>query len=230
MGNIELICFDMAGTTMTDDGLVLEAFRRTIDGLSVVGDDAAKAEEYVVETMGQSKIEVFAFLFHERATSANQLFERHFIEAAREFGVSEIPGARSTIETLRGLGLKVALTTGFSPDTREALISLLGWAELLELRVSPGDAGRGRPAPDMLLWCARASKITSMSSLMAVGDTASDMQSGIRAGAGYCVGVLSGHDDEARLRTHGADEVVPSIVDLFGLGPLRPNTATRASH
>jgi phosphoglycolate phosphatase len=69
-----------------------------------------------------------------------------------------------------------------------------------------------------------------MSSLMAVGDTASDMQSGIRAGAGYCVGVLSGHDDEARLRTHGADEVVPSIVDLFGLGPLRPNTATRASH
>ena len=27
---IELVCFDMAGTTMLDGGLVLEAFRRTI--------------------------------------------------------------------------------------------------------------------------------------------------------------------------------------------------------
>ena len=230
MDDIELICFDMAGTTMVDDGLVLEAFRRTIDGLGVVGDTAAKAEAYVVETMGQSKIEVFTSLFHERAKSANEMFERHFVEAAQEFGVSEIPGARSTIETLRGLGLKVALTTGFSPNTREVLVDILGWSDLLELRVSPADAGRGRPAPDMLLWCALKSRITAMSSLMAVGDTASDMRAGVRAGAGFCVGVLSGHDDEVRLRTHGANEVVNSVVDLLGLRRLRPSVGTSGSH
>ena len=56
---IELICLDMAGTTVNDQGLVLRAFRRTIDELGVTGADAASAEAYVIETMGQSKIEVF---------------------------------------------------------------------------------------------------------------------------------------------------------------------------
>jgi phosphoglycolate phosphatase len=220
MGDVELICFDMAGTTMIDDGLVLEAFRRTIDGLGVVGDAAARAEEYVVETMGQSKIEVFTALYHERAESANEMFEGHFVAAAQEFGVSEIPGARSTIETLRGLGLNVALTTGFSVATREALVDILGWTDLFGLRVSPADAGRGRPSPDMLLWCALKSTVSAMGSLMTVGDTASDMQAGVRAGVGYCVGVLSGTDNADRLRAHGADEIVDSVVDLLGCDSL----------
>lgn len=215
MNSVELICFDMAGTTMIDNGLVLEAFRRTIDGLGVVGNDAQKAEKYVRATMGQSKIDVFSALFFERASSANEMFERYFVEVTQECGVSEVPGARSTVETLREQGLKVALTTGFSSDTREVLIDILGWAELFEIRISPGGAGRGRPAPDMLLWCALQSKVNAMSSLMAVGDTASDMQAGRRAGAGYCVGVLTGTDEEARLRANGADEVVASVVDLL---------------
>ena len=55
---------------------------------------------------------------------------------------------------------------------------------------------------------------------MAVGDTASDMQAGLRAGAGYCVGVLSGTDDTTRLVANGADEVVDSVVDLLGFDSL----------
>jgi phosphonatase-like hydrolase len=220
MNDVELICFDMAGTTVIDNGLVLEAFRRTIDDLDVTGDNAAMAEAYVIETMGQSKIDVFTALFDERATVANEAFERNFVDAAQELGVSEIPGARSTVETLRDIGLKVALTTGFSPSTREALIEELGWGDLFELRVSPADAGRGRPAPDMLWWCALKCQITAMNTLMAVGDTSSDMQAGLRAGAGYCVGVLSGNDDAPRLLEAGAAEVIDSVVDLLGFDLL----------
>jgi phosphonatase-like hydrolase len=220
MNDVELICFDMAGTTVLDNGLVLEAFRRTIEDLEVSPEEAESAEAYVIETMGQSKIEVFTALFGTRATFANEAFERNFVESAQELGVSEIPGARSTVETLRDVGLQVALTTGFSPSTREALIDVLGWADLFELRVSPADAGRGRPAPDMLWWCALKSQITAASSLMVVGDTASDMVAGIRAGAGYCVGVLSGNDDQARLVANGADDVIDSVVDLLSFDLL----------
>jgi phosphonatase-like hydrolase len=220
MNDVELICFDMAGTTVIDNGLVLEAFRRTIDDLGVTGAEATVAEAYVIETMGQSKIEVFTALFDERATVANEAFERNFVDAAQVLGVAEVPGARSTVETLRSSGVKVALTTGFSPATREALIEELGWSRLFELRVSPADAGRGRPAPDMLLWCALKSQITAMNALMVVGDTSSDMQAGLRAGAGYCVGVLSGNDDAVRLVQAGADEVIDSVVDLLGFDLL----------
>ena len=220
MNDVELICFDMAGTTVLDNGLVLGAFRRTIEDLEVNADGAESAEAYIVETMGQSKIEVFTALFGERASIANEAFERNFVESAQEFGVSEIPGTRSTVETLRDVGLQVALTTGFSPTTREALVDVLGWGDLFELRVSPADAGRGRPAPDMLWWCALKSQITAASSLMVVGDTASDMVAGLRAGAGYCVGVLSGNDDQARLIANGADDVIDSVVDLLSFDLL----------
>jgi phosphonatase-like hydrolase len=220
MNDVELICFDMAGTTVLDNGLVLDAFRRTIEGLEVRGPEADAAEAYVIETMGQSKIEVFTALFGDRATLANEAFEHNFVESAEELGVAEIPGARSTVETLRDAGLQVALTTGFSPSTREALIDVLGWGDLFELRVSPADAGRGRPAPDMLWWCALKSHITAASSMMVVGDTASDMVAGLRAGAGYCVGVLSGNDDQERLIANGADDVIDSVVDLLSFDLL----------
>jgi len=217
---IELICFDMAGTTMNDHGLVLEAFRRTIEDLDVVGDEATKAEAYVIETMGQSKIEVFSVLFNDRAEAANQAFERHFVKAAHEVGVSEVPGAREAIQTMKSRGIAVALTTGFSPSTREALIELLGWSDLVSLRVSPADAGRGRPAPDMVLLCALTTRVSAMQTVMVVGDTASDMQAGQRAGVGQCVGVLSGTDDHARLMASGADLVVNSVADLPKLDTL----------
>jgi phosphoglycolate phosphatase len=213
--SIELICFDMAGTTVNDQGLVLDAFRRTIDELGVTAEDARTAEAYVIETMGQSKIEVFTELFDIRADVANDAFERHFVTAARDVGVSEIPGARATVEELKSRGIAVALTTGFSPATREVLIDILGWSDLFGLRVSPTDAGRGRPTPDMILLCALRSRVSAVQAIMAVGDTASDMQAGRRAGVGQCVGVLSGTDDEARLLESGADRVVDSVVELL---------------
>jgi phosphoglycolate phosphatase len=217
---IELVCFDMAGTTVNDGGLVLEAFRRTIDELGVEGDEAVKAEGYVIETMGQSKIEVFSVLFDERAHDANDAFERHFVMAANEAGVSEVPGARETVEALKSRGFAVALTTGFSPSTREALIEILGWSDLFGLRVSPADAGRGRPAPDMILLCALKSRVSAVQTIMVVGDTASDMQAGRRAGVGQCVGVLTGTDDQPRLLSSGADVVLDSVADLPRLDAL----------
>lgn len=221
MSSIGLICFDMAGTTMTDSGLVLEAFRRTLDELGLRGERAVEAEAYVIDTMGRSKIEVFTELFPIDASRANVAFERHFIEVAEELGVREIPGVRVTVEELKTHGIRVALTTGFSPLTREALVDQLGWSDLFEIRVSPADAGRGRPAPDMLWWCALRSGAATISSVMAVGDTASDMMAGRRAGVGLCVGVLSGADGEQRLLEYGADAVVDSVAALLELPSLR---------
>ena len=60
-------------------------------------------------------------------------------------------------------------------------------------------------------------KATSVGSVIAVGDTASDMLAGTRAGAGLCVGVRTGTDDAERLLANGADVVLDSVVDLLEL-------------
>ena len=216
-GLIEVICVDMAGTTMSDDGVVVGAFRRTIATLGLDRASAARAESYVKATMGQSKIEVFRALFGPSAERANGVFESAIADVARELGVSALPGVEETVTRWRAGGRRVALTTGFSPQTREALVDLLGWGDLFDLRVSPADAGRGRPSPDMVWWSAARLEAPSCGAIMVVGDTAADIESGKRAGAGRCVGVRTGSDDEAALLGAGADAVVDSLADLADL-------------
>ena len=212
---IEVICVDMAGTTMSDDGVVTGAFRRTIATMGLDRPSAARAESYVRATMGQSKIDVFRALFGPQAERANALFEGAIADVAREVGVGALPGAEETVRAWRASGRRVALTTGFSPETREALVALLGWDDLFDLRVSPADAGRGRPSPDMVWWSAARLEASSCEAVMVVGDTAADMESGRRAGAGRCVGVRTGTDDEATLLAAGADAVVDSLVEAL---------------
>ena len=62
---IQLAVLDMAGTTVTDDGLVLRAFEAaaTAVGVPGSGEERESARTYVRDTMGQSKIEVFRDLF-----------------------------------------------------------------------------------------------------------------------------------------------------------------------
>ncbi len=221
---IELCCFDMAGTTVEDGGLVFRAFQGTIEDLEVAEDDHGWMTTYVLETMGQSKIDVFTHLFGERAALANARFEHHFVVSATEHGVEEIPGATACFEALAEAGIALALTTGFSPATREVLLEMLDWGDRFVATVSPADVGRGRPAPDMVLSCAMAAKVTSVMNVAVVGDTWSDMAAGHRAGASRCLGVLSGTDLAERLVDGGATTILASVATAPPLlvGPANP--------
>jgi phosphonatase-like hydrolase len=213
----DLVVLDMAGTTVRDDGLVERAFdRAAVEAGLDRYTPLAEAAQYVRDTMGQSKITVFRHLTdgdEDAAQEANRCFERAYTEFADTDGVQEIPGAGAAITTLRRAGLQVVLTTGFSPATRDALLSHLGWT--LDGALSPADVGgRGRPAPDMILAAVMATGAASMARVVVVGDTASDMTSGGNAAAGLVVGVLTGAHDEARLRAAGAHTVIDSVTAL----------------
>ena len=58
----------MAGTTVADDGLVVSSFEAaaTAAGLPADGPEREHARQYVLDTMGQSKIVVFRALFGDR--------------------------------------------------------------------------------------------------------------------------------------------------------------------
>ena len=85
---------------------------------------------------------------------------------------------------LREAGVKVCLLTGFSPATRDAVIGALDWRPLIDLALSPADAGRGRPWPDLPLTALLPLGGGAVSELAVIGDTPSDVESGLRAGAG----------------------------------------------
>ena len=153
--------------------------------------------------MGQSKIEVFRHIFgdEDAARAANAAFEKHYAAAVAAGEISPMPGAAELFASCRAAGIKVCLSTGFAPVTRDAIVDALGWHGLADLFLSPADAGRGRPWPDMPLTALLRLGGDSVASLAVVGDTPSDVESGLRAGAGLVVGVLSG--DSAARRPRG---------------------------
>ena len=216
----ELVVLDLAGTTVVDDGLVESAFARAWDRVrdTEVGREAAI--DHVRATMGQSKIEVFrAIADEETAQALNGAFEDALLELIDEGRCAPIPGAEETIRALRSRGLAIAFTTGFSRSTADAIIESLGWNELADVVLTPADAGRGRPAPDLALVALLRTQTSSVAGMVTVGDTESDSASGRAAGAGLVVGVLTGGRTENGLLEAGADVVLASIADLPAILP-----------
>ncbi|NDA25076.1 MAG: HAD family hydrolase [Betaproteobacteria bacterium] len=196
--NVEMVAFDVAGTVLNDDGLVIAAFKNAFE---------ATQPDLWPELLGDA----------EKAHTANVAFEESYVSEIAEVGAVAIAGAEDLFKYLRAKGVAIALTTGFSRSTLDTLLIELGWKDLIDISVTPGEAGRGRPHPDMLQKAATTLGITNPASVIVVGDTAADMQAAVSFGAGQAIGVLSGAHDEHRLHDAGATSVINSVADLKSL-------------
>jgi phosphonatase-like hydrolase len=217
MTRITVACLDMAGTTVADDGTVMEAFTAAIAEQDLPVAAFSQAMKDVRSSMGQSKIEVFRRILGDDAAAvkANASFEDHYGAAVGRGSVAAIPGAEETFAALREAGIKICLNTGFAPVTRDAIISWLGWGPLIDLALSPADAGRGRPWPDMPLTALLRLGGGAVSELAVAGDTGSDVESGLRAGAAVVAGVLTGAGTRADLERAGAPLILDTIAGLL---------------
>jgi len=217
MTRITVACLDMAGTTVRDDGTVMEAFTTAITEQNLSADAYDRAMTAVRSSMGQSKIEVFRRILGDEAAArkANDAFEDHYAAAVRNGAIAPVPGAEDTLMRLRDAGIRVCLATGFSPSTRDAIIDEFAWGGLVDLALSPADAGRGRPWPDLPLTALLKLRGGAVSELAVAGDTTSDIESGLRAGAAVVAGVLTGADSRADLERAGAPLILDSIADIL---------------
>ena len=219
--DIQLAVLDMAGTTVADDGLVIGSFEAaaTAAGLPADGPERDHARQYVLDTMGQSKIVVFRALFgtEELAQRANAAFESAY-EAAIDAGqAAPVDGAAEAIARLRDAGVKVALTTGFSGPTQTKLLAALGWQSIADLVLAPGDGVRGRPYPDLILAALMRLGADGVGNVAALGDTSNDVDSALRAGCAIAAGTLTGAHDEKQLLDAGATHVVKSVTEFADL-------------
>jgi phosphonatase-like hydrolase len=222
IGRFALACLDMAGTTVRDDGAVEAAFTTALAAVGIAEGTPRfeEAEVVVRRTMGWSKADVFATLLEPAAAGeATAAFAAAYEAIVAAGGMSEIPGALQVLRELRAAGVKVCLTTGFAPTTRDALLDALGWRAEIDLVLSPADVGRGRPAPDLVLGAMGRLGVEDPRTVAVAGDTVSDLEAWHAAGAGAVIGVLSGAHDEATLATASPTAViadVTSLIDVLG--------------
>jgi phosphoglycolate phosphatase len=218
---IHMAALDMAGTTVADEGAVEEAFQSALDAVGLVaGNLMDDPGAYIRRTMGQSKITVFTELLggdRHRAEQANTAFEAAFDQAVDRGEVAALPASEEVFASLRDGGVRVCLTTGFSPATRDRILDALGWRGLIDLALSPADAGRGRPWPDMILAAVLRLRIDDVAEVAVVGDTTSDLLAGSRSGASIVAGVLTGAHSRAELAEAPHTHLLDSIADLPAL-------------
>ncbi len=220
IGPFALAVLDMAGTTVRDDGAVDEAFTVALTAAGVAPDSEqfAEARQYVLDTMGQSKADVFAHLLDPGpAAQATDDFARAYEGIVAAGRIEPIDGVVETFDALRAQGVQVCLTTGFAPTTRDALIASLGWAEHIDLALSPADCGRGRPEPDMIFGAMERLHVPDADAVVVVGDTTSDLEAGTKSGARAVVGVLTGAHNAATLATVPHTALINDITALIDL-------------
>jgi phosphonatase-like hydrolase len=215
----KLAVFDIAGTIVSDDGVVISSFMAAFSEVvpEVWAENDSDFLDYAHKTMGQSKIEVFRSLLGDDslAHAAAEAFQAHYLRKLPE--VHLFDGVLDMFDSLRSSGTLVALNTGFNRETLNIMLSALGLEDYVDATATHAEAGEGRPSPAMIAHVAHRLAVESPAEVAVLGDTRSDMEAAARYGAGLSIGVLTGEHDEAALRDSGAHHVFPIVTDALSL-------------
>ncbi|WP_208321941.1 HAD family hydrolase [Paramicrobacterium chengjingii] len=213
---VELAVLDLTGTTVRDAGLAEAAFTRAAEHVGLVQseDSLTSMLTYLRDATGRSTIDVFRSLTADEATaqSATAAFDAEYLENIGS--LEAVDGAEHTLHLLRDAEVSIAFITGLPRDTVNAIVAHLGWQESIDVALCAADAGRGIPFPDLPLTALMRTGAQSVDSMVVVGDTVNHVRSGLAAGAGLVVGVLTGAHSAEQLHQAGADDVLGSIAML----------------
>jgi phosphonatase-like hydrolase len=215
MEALELVVFDMAGTTVEDSGQVPAAFAAA---LAEQGVTVSAAEMTAVR--GASKRQAVLELTPpgpDRADRAAATYAAFARQLARRFaaGVRPVPGAIETFAWLRERGIKIALNTGFDRDITDLLLAALGWDnKVVDAVVCGDDVPQGRPAPYLIFRCLERAGVASVHRVATLGDTVLDLQSGFNAGVRWNIGVLSGAHSREQLQAQPHTHLIANVAGL----------------
>ncbi|MCR4031417.1 MULTISPECIES: HAD hydrolase-like protein [Flavobacterium] len=215
---MELIVFDMAGTTVQDEnkvGLTLQT------ALKEFGYEFSIEEINVV--MGYEKPVAISILLNNQNGDVSLINKIHqsFVEKMIAYykqsnEVKSTPNAYETIQYLRSNGIKVAFDTGFSRPIADAIFEKLNWKQGIDFdfSITSDEVEHGRPYPDMIFKAMEHFNISDASKVGKVGDTMSDLQQGENAKCGLVVGVTTGAYSREELQNHYHNYIIDNLLEL----------------
>jgi len=232
MQPIELVVFDMAGTTVTDHHEVERCFALAAaeTGLFVTDERILAmqglAKRYVFETLWKEQLgDVHPDVNHQVDVSYaafRGILEKHYATN----GATPTEGCLDTFAYLHERGIAIALTTGFYRTVTDIILEKLGWLDgldqdrvgsrdsLIQLSIASDEVERGRPYPYMIERAMATLGVTNPKAVINIGDTPSDLLSGRAAGVGLNLGITNGTHTQEQLETYPHDLLLASLVDL----------------
>lgn len=146
----DLIVFDLAGTTVRDEGQVPAAFTEALESQGI-----ALTPDQLLDVRGSSKKSAIQSLVPERPRSRPSrrrglhVLPEQSVPPAWRWGSLIGARRRGPFSWLRARGVRIALNTGFDRVITELLLRALGWMSgVADAVVCAEDVRHGRPAPD----------------------------------------------------------------------------------
>jgi phosphoglycolate phosphatase-like HAD superfamily hydrolase len=220
----DLVCFDLDGTLVDSTRDIRAAL---VHALATVPPSDAALDEHALGCagLGLPLEEFYALARPAPHPFAGADGRRRFVEAYRSHyhthllaNTRAFPGVAETlamVEPLRAAGMRTAVATTKKTLTAERVLGGLGLAQHFDLILGTEEPMPHKPAPDLLLACARRLARDPRRGLM-VGDTERDVLAGRAAGMRTC-GVTYGVLGADGLTPHAPDFLVDRFADLWPL-------------
>lgn len=225
MSGLKLAIFDMDGTLIDSQHVIVAAMHRTYAAFGAPAPD----DEAIRRIIGLSLPQVFEVLSPDVDPADNArlvaLYKDSFLTMRAE-GVEDthaplFPGARDALDDLASAGFLLSVATGKARRGLDHAVDAHGLHGIFSFTQTADDA-RSKPHPEMVERCMRLHGVDAAQTVM-VGDTGFDMSMARAAGA-RAIGVGWGYHPRAMLTDGGAEHVIDQFNELKGaaqslLGP-----------
>lgn len=222
INEIEMVVFDMAGTTINEQNIVYKTLHKSINNFGI----EVSLESVLSLGAGKEKHQAIRdILEYNNITDENKsdvIFEYFKETLDNEYlsaSVLPIEGVENVFENLKKDGVKVVLNTGYSSHVANTLLEKLNWKEgnQYDALITADDVVLGRPFPDMIYKAMQLFAITDASKVLKAGDSAIDIEEGKNAKCGITIGVLSGAQTRQQLEAAQPDYILNSLASLYSV-------------
>jgi phosphonatase-like hydrolase len=225
MKKVEIVVFDLAGTTVYDNKDVHKVLQYALkkEGVDITIEEANSVmgipkPDAIKQLLEEKK---YQLITGELIDSIHQSFVAKMVDFYKtDLQVSEKEGVSTTFKKLKEAGIKVAIDTGFDRIITNVVLERMGWVKknLIDVSVTSDEVERGRPFPDLIYKVMELTGVTDAKLIAKVGDTASDLHEGTSAGCGFVIGITSGAFTREQLEwephTHLIDHI-PEILNVL---------------
>ena len=224
MQKIELVIFDMAGTTVNENNVVYKTLQKTINengyklSLDFVLEHGAGKEKHqaIIDILKELGKEETTLEIMDNAKNMFEQFKKSLKDAYQNLQVESFEGVEELITILKKANIKVALNTGYDINTAQLLLDKMNWKQgnQYDALITADDVENGRPHPDMILKAMEILQVKDSKNVLKVGDSVIDIEEGKNAFCGMTVAVTTGAHTKKQLETSNPTYVLDSLSEL----------------
>jgi pyrophosphatase PpaX len=208
-GNIRTMLFDLDGTILDTNELIIRSFVEALKGVAVEG----FGREHIIPTMGEPLIDQL-----RRFSGLEEV--SHLVDAYREINlrlhddlVKPFEYVVEVLRNLHGKGIQIGVVTTKMRLTTEKGLKFVGIDEYVDAVITIDDVKNPKPHPEPVNK-AIALLGADPETTMMVGDSVVDIKSAVAAGT-VAVGVAWSLKGEKLLSEAGAHHIIHDMRDLY---------------